>query len=131
MRSRIQRYVHATKTYSIILLSALISSRQLIERRDEKKRNPLCISCVHLLLFIISLFLCLSLIYIFSVSVSLANLSAHRRPLVAARELLEHRLCFKGRFRSSYIFAFQLVHFRTFTFSFFFRIRNCFHFPQH
>lgn len=40
IRSRIQRDVHATKTYSIILPSALISSRQLIERRDERKRNP-------------------------------------------------------------------------------------------
>lgn len=47
IRPRIQRDVRATKTYSIILLSALISSRQLIEKkRDGQKEKSLYISCV-------------------------------------------------------------------------------------
>ena len=62
IRSRIQRNVHATKTYSIILLSALISSRQLIERRDERKRNPFVSrACTYPCLLFLSLSLSLPL----------------------------------------------------------------------
>lgn len=46
IRPRIQRDVRATKTYSIILLSALISSRQLMEKKRE---IPLYLVRVHLL----------------------------------------------------------------------------------
>lgn len=96
IRSRIQRDVHATKTYSIILLSALISSRQLIERRDGRKRNPfVCRACTYPCLLFLSLSHSRLLIHTPSLSASFANLSARRRPLVAAWKLFEARLSSK------------------------------------
>ena len=91
IRSRIQRDVHATKTYSIILPSALISSRQLIERRDERKRNPFVSRACTYPYFSFSLSLSRLLIHIPGLFASLANLSARWRPLVAAWKLLEAR----------------------------------------
>lgn len=95
IRPRIQRDVRATKTYSIILLSALISSRQLIEKkRDGRKRNPfISRACTPPPTLVCYSRLCPP----FDPSPVSANvfscrrIAANRRPLAAAWKLLEAR----------------------------------------